>query len=91
MDLVVVTLGADGCIIYKKGETPITVPARDVPIVDVTGAGDTFCSSFIAVLDERDLKEAAEFATAAASICVSHMGARSGAVSKEEVLKVLNS
>ena len=91
MDLVVVTLGADGCIIYKKGETPITVPARDVPIVDVTGAGDTFCSSFIAELDERDLKEAAEFATAAASICVSHMGARSGAVSKEEVLKVLNS
>ncbi|MBR0451245.1 MAG: carbohydrate kinase family protein [Oscillospiraceae bacterium] len=90
MDLVVVTLGADGCVVDKAGEIPFHVPARNVEVVDVTGAGDTFCSSFIAALEENGLKEAAEFATAAASICVSHMGARSGAVSKEEVLKVLN-
>lgn len=89
MDLVVVTLGADGCVVDMKGEVPFHVPARNVTVVDVTGAGDTFCSSFIAALKERDLRGAAEFATAAASICISRLGARSGAVSREEVLKVL--
>ena len=74
MGLVVVTLGADGCVLYKEGEETIRVSARKVPVVDVTGAGDTFCSSFISVVDEMGLKEAAEFATAAASICVSTMG-----------------
>ena len=87
MGLVVVTLGADGCVLYKEGEETIRVPARKVPVVDVTGAGDTFCSSFISVVDEMGLKEAAEFATAAASICVSTMGARGGAVPKSRVLE----
>lgn len=91
MELVVVTLGPDGCILYPEGGESIRVPARKVPVVDVTGAGDTFCSSFIAALEEYDLKGAAEFATAAASICVSTMGARGGAVPKERVLEVLNS
>ncbi len=89
MDLIVVTLGANGCVVDCRGEIPFHVPARNVPVVDVTGAGDTFCSSFIAALEDRDLRGAAEFATAAASICISRMGARSGAVSREEVLKVL--
>ncbi|MBQ8995311.1 MAG: carbohydrate kinase family protein [Oscillospiraceae bacterium] len=89
MELVVVTLGADGCVVNFEGAESITVPARKVPVVDVTGAGDTFCSSFIAALQEYDLKGAAEFATAAASICVRTMGARGGAVPKEKVLEIL--
>lgn len=90
MSLVVVTLGADGCILYPEDEDPIRVPARKVPVVDVTGAGDTFCSSFITALEGHDLRYAAEFATAAASICVGTMGARGGAVPRELVLEVLN-
>ena len=91
MSLAVVTLGADGCVLYPVEGEPLSVPARKIPVVDVTGAGDTFCSSFIAALEGNDLRYAAEFATAAASICVRTMGARGGAVPKERVLEILNS
>ena len=90
MSMVVVTLAENGCVIFTP-QREYRVPARTVTVTDVTGAGDTFCSSFISQLDDLGIEKAAEFATAAASICVSRMGARSGAVSREEVLKVLNS
>ena len=90
MSMVVVTLAEKGCVIYTP-DKEYRIPARKVPVADVTGAGDTFCSSFISQLDKLGIQKAAEFATAAASICVSHMGARSGAVSRERVLEVLNS
>ena len=91
MKLVVVTLADKGCVIYEEGKETLHIQARKVDVVDVTGAGDTFCSSFCSVMDEMGIRKAAEFATAAASICITSLGARSGAVSKEEVFKVLGS
>lgn len=88
METVVVTLGEKGCRVFS-GEEDIYVPARNVDVVDAVGAGDTFCSSFIFALQSMKLREAAEFATAAASICISSMGARSGAVPASEVLKLI--
>ncbi len=76
METVVVTLAEKGCVIYRKGREEIRVPARKVDVVDVTGAGDTFCSSFCTVMDEMDAREAARFAAAAASICIGSLGAR---------------
>ena len=90
MGMVVVTLAEKGCVIYTP-EKEYRIPARKVEVVDVTGAGDTFCSSFIAALETMDIERAAEFATAAASICISSLGARSGAVPCEKVMEVLNS
>ncbi|MEA4912770.1 MAG: carbohydrate kinase family protein [Oscillospiraceae bacterium] len=91
MELVVVTLGAAGCEIYSR-EGCISVPAKRVDAVDVTGAGDTFCSSFMAALTNgKSLRDAAAFATAAASICVSHFGARSGAVGVAAVEEAMRS
>lgn len=88
MQTVVVTLAERGCEIYS-GEAVYKLPARKTQVVDVTGAGDTFCSSFISQLDEMGAEQAGRFANAAASLCVSKLGARSGAVRKEEVLKLL--
>ena len=91
VELVVVTMAARGCVIYTQSET-IQSPAHDVEVVDVTGAGDTFCSSFLFALSrDKGIRYAAEFANAAASICVGKLGARAGAVSQEEVEKVMRS
>lgn len=91
MELVVVTLGAAGCEIYSA-EGMTAVSAKKVDAVDVTGAGDTFCSSFMAELSAGSSpREAAEFAAAAAAICVSKLGARSGAVGREKIMEMLRS
>ena len=90
MKLVVVTLAEKGCVIYEEGKKEIRVPARKVDVVDVTGAGDTFCSSFCSVMDEMGIEKAAEFASAAASLCIQSLGARCD-LSKEKVLDIMNS
>ncbi len=89
LELVVITLAENGCVVYSKDET-ICSPAFHVEVVDVTGAGDTFCSSFLFALSlDRGIKFAAEFANAAASICVGKLGARAGAVSQADVERVV--
>lgn len=88
MHTVVVTLAENGCRIFR-GEETYSLPARKTEVVDVTGAGDTFCSSFISELDALGAQRAGAFANAAASLCVSRLGARGGAVGREEVLKLL--
>lgn len=91
MKLVVVTLGEAGCRIYSA-DGVTAVPARTVEAVDVTGAGDTFCSSFLVAYTEgKSIRESAEFAAAAAAICVSRHGARSGAVGRQAVEEMLRS
>lgn len=73
---VVVTLGADGSAIYEGGHLAFRVPARKVKAVDTTGAGDTYCGAFAsAIAENRSVKEAAEFATAAAALSVQVLGA----------------
>lgn len=85
LELVVVTLAEKGCVVYTKDEA-LSSPAFAVAVVDVTGAGDTFCSSFLFALSlDKGIKFAAEFANTAASICVGKLGARAGAVSRDEV------
>jgi sugar/nucleoside kinase (ribokinase family) len=45
--VVVVKLGADGCLVAGQGEAPVHVPADRVVAVDTTGAGDAFCAGFL--------------------------------------------
>ena len=91
MKLVVVTLAEEGCIIYPESEEEIRIPARKADVVDVTGAGDTFCSSFCTVMDEMGIKKAAEFAAAAAKICIENLGARCNDLDREKVMDILES
>ncbi len=80
IEVIVVTLAEKGCIAYTRDATYIA-QARRVPVVDVTGAGDTFCASFLYSLSiGGGVIVAVQFANVAASICVSGMGARAGAV-----------
>lgn len=47
-DVVVLTLGSEGCYVAKAGGEAWEVPANQLEVVDTTGAGDAFWSGFLA-------------------------------------------
>lgn len=66
--LVLLTLDADGAVAIDGRGAPVTARAPSVPVVDATGAGDTFAGVFLAVrMNARPVAEALQLATAAAS------------------------
>jgi ribokinase len=73
---VVVTLGADGALVYAGGGM-VRVPAPPADVVDTTGAGDCFVAALAFELARgRAVAAAAEFACRAASRSVTGVGAR---------------
>lgn len=82
---VVVTRDSEGCELHTA-EGVTVVPGLPVEVVDVTGAGDTFSSSFLyAYSATGNLHEAAEFANAAAALSLGKVGARGGMTTPETV------
>lgn len=87
---VVLTLGRRGSILKNK-EIYKQFPAFEVHTVDTTAAGDTFCGALAAELARgSDWDQAIEFATAAAAICVTKMGAQPSIPHEKEVRSFLN-
>ena len=83
----IVTLGAAGSIVATR-ETPhgIHIPAFPVEPVDTTAAGDTYCGCLVVALAEgRPLPEAVRFASAAAALCVQHLGAQPSIPWRDEI------
>lgn len=73
---VIITLGSKGSLVCYDGKNEF-VPAIKVDAVDATAAGDTFCGAVCVALSQgKNLKEAAVFATKAASLTVQKMGAQ---------------
>ena len=73
---VILTLGKKGCIVKSKTLCE-HVAAFEVNTIDSTAAGDTFCGALVAQLSKGvDIVEATWFATAAAAICVTRIGAQ---------------
>jgi ribokinase len=76
---VVITLGADGALVLAPGGAADHVPAVPAAVQDTTGAGDAFNGALAARLaDGEPLEDAVRFATAAASLSVTRVGARAG-------------
>lgn len=87
--MLVVTLAERGSRIYCPGKT-IDIPGVPVDVVDVTGAGDTYCSSFVSMIELcEDPALAGIFAAHAASLAITGLGARSGAVGAAPVLEFM--
>jgi ribokinase len=87
--VVCVTLGKRGVVAVDGGETH-GIAGRDVAVVDTTGAGDCFAGAVAAELAcGRPIRDALEFANAAASICVQRMGAGPSMPGLSEVAAVL--
>ncbi|TDC27171.1 ribokinase [Streptomyces sp. 8K308] len=71
----VVTLGADGCLVHEDGRL-VRVPAAPARARDTTAAGDSFCAALVAaLLDGGSLVAAAEWATRAAALTTTRTGA----------------
>ena len=90
---VVIKLGGDGCYARKsREEQGKSYPCcRGVVPVDTTGAGDSFCSGFLAALSKgKEFYECVRFANAAGALCVMSMGASTGMKSYEETEKFMN-
>jgi len=82
----VVTLGANGSVLFDAGAEVARISAPKVTAIDTTGAGDTFCGALAAALaDGVGFAEAAAFASVAASLSVQKLGAVPSIPSREEI------
>ena len=82
---VVVTLGARGCCARQAGAFHLQA-AYAVKPLDTTGAGDTFCGAFSAALSQgQNMPEALRYASAAAALACTRLGAQSSIPEAAEV------
>jgi ribokinase len=89
VEKVIITLGSKGAFVVTKTEK-VMIPAFKVDAVDTTAAGDTFCGTFaVAQAEEKSLKDSLLFASAAAAISVTRMGAQPSAPTRDEIDKFL--
>ena len=84
------TLGKRGVLALVNDE-PAIIAGRAVKAVDTTGAGDCFLGAVAAQLaGGRSIRDALDYANAAASICVQRMGAAPSMPTAAEVEAVLS-
>jgi ribokinase len=89
VDTVVVKRGEDGCFVKSK-EEDFEVPAFKIKPVGTLGAGDSFCAGFLASLIKgKDLRAAATYATAVATLTTQGVGARDALPNAAQVEKFL--
>lgn len=78
IEIVAVKLGKEGCWIKSRSKE-IQIPARNVNVVDTTGAGDAFNAGFLyGYLRGKDLEICGKLGNYVASLCIQHVGARGG-------------
>jgi ribokinase len=88
---VIITLGADGCILFQRNCSPVEIPAYTVNVIDTVGAGDAFNGGLaVALLDGRPLADAARWANITAALSTTRLGAINGLPSKMDVDRCLD-
>lgn len=86
---VILTLGARGAYV-AGGDIRRWISPFKVAALDATAAGDVFNGTLaVALAEGKDLIDAAEFATAAAAIAVTRLGAQTSIPSREEIETML--
>jgi ribokinase len=83
----IVTLGNKGSVIFEGNtNNSVDIPAWKVQAVDTTAAGDCFIGAFaVGLSKEKSVKDAAAFASAAAAISVTRLGAQPSLPKIDEV------
>ncbi len=75
-EIVVVTMGKEGCYLRTK-EEEMNVPTEIVTVKDTTGAGDAFNAGFLAgLLEEKLMRECCELGNSTAARVIQQYGAR---------------
>ncbi len=84
--LVVVKDGAQGAVAARLGET-VALPAFPGPVVDTTGAGDSFDAGFLAAwLEDEPLERCVAIANACGALSTRVQGGTDGQPTMEEAL-----
>ena len=87
--VVIVTLGSQGACICSN-EALTHVPAFAVQAVDATAAGDVFCGSLaVSLVEGLRLAEGVRFASAAAAMAVTRLGAQPSIPRRDEIDRFL--
>jgi D-glycero-beta-D-manno-heptose-7-phosphate kinase len=85
-ELVLITLGEEGMMLFQRDEQPHHVPTRAQQVFDVSGAGDTAIALFtLALTAGATPLEATEIANHASAVVVGKLG--TATVSRDELLK----
>jgi ribokinase len=85
VESVITTLGRQGAIV-TSGVGATKVPGFVVKAVDTTAAGDTFAGGLACALaEEQSLEDAVRFATAAAALSATRVGAQVSMPAREQV------
>lgn len=74
--VLIITLGSQGSFLYDLKDTH-HIPTKDVPVIETTGAGDSYIGAFsVALLNHQSIQEACNFGTKVAEITVTRVGAQ---------------
>jgi len=87
---VVVAAAGGNLLVSAEGE--LWLPYFDLRAVDTTGAGDAFSAALaVCIAKGEDVASAARFASAAAALKTTRLGAQAGLPRREEVLRLIRS
>ena len=90
IDNLVVTRGARGASLYRRGRPVYVQPAFAVDAVDTTGAGDAFNGALAwALASGFDVEESLRVAAAAGALSTREVGARNGPPTRSELMSFL--
>ncbi len=79
VDIVVVTDGARGSYVINDNQIYKAGMYKDVPVIDRTGAGDAFCSGFVAMIARGEpIEKAIVYGSANSTSVVGQIGAKAG-------------
>ncbi|WP_018614954.1 ribokinase [Segetibacter koreensis] len=85
IETVIITMGSEGALLYENDLFEV-VPSTKVKAVDTTAAGDVFNGALaVAISEGKNMKQAVQFANAAAAISVTRLGAQASAPKRQEV------
>ena len=86
-DIIIITNGSDGAICYN-GTDMIHVKSHKIKVLETTGAGDAFASSFIgALIKTNDIKKSLKIALTNAQSVIQHFGAKNILLDWNKVVK----
>ena len=90
VEIIVVTLGADGALLLQDGRTT-HIAAPVVEVVDTTAAGDSFIGGLAAALTQgKPIEDAVAYASCAGALAVTKFGAQPSIPMAADVKKLLS-
>lgn len=86
---VIITLGSKGAFVLSDSFNGV-VPAFSVKAIDTTAAGDVYNGALaVSLSEDKNIRDAVIFASAAAALSVTKMGAQTSAPRKEDIDKFI--